>query len=223
MTASHTPQTKKIMKTKRYALIAAITGFLIPQTEAALISLNTAGVNITNTANSALPLALVKYADQGSDEGPDKNNPAGVLDWLNTGGTDTPGLISGYNTITGSNLPQSPGNLFEPSLAVNSSNGFSFGNLDSRYVVAHYGGYFVAWYISTVNSNDTYTVPTSINGVTGISGLNGGGLSNIRTYIGDRPDTGGGGRVPDGGTTLVSLGVALLGLGSMRRLLATKA
>lgn len=54
------------------------------------------------------------------------------------------------------------------------------------------------------------------------TGLGGGGLSNLKLYsTGSRSTTVG--RVPDGGTTLVSLGVALLGLGSMRRLLAAKA
>ena len=37
------------------------------------------------------------------------------------------------------------------------------------------------------------------------------------------PGTGGAGGVPDGGTTLASLGVALLGLGWMRRLFPAKA
>ena len=37
------------------------------------------------------------------------------------------------------------------------------------------------------------------------------------------PNPGGGGRVPDGGTTIACLGMALLGLGSMRKLIASKA
>ncbi len=55
------------------------------------------------------------------------------------------------------------------------------------------------------------------------TGLGGGGLSNLKLYsngTGPPPPPPG---VPDGGTTLVSLGIALLGLGSMRRLFATKA
>ncbi len=53
---------------------------------------------------------------------------------------------------------------------------------------------------------------------------NGGGLSNLKLYSNSStPNTGGGGRVPDGGTTMLSLGVALLGLGSMRKLIGPKA
>ena len=53
--------------------------------------------------------------------------------------------------------------------------------------------------------------------------LKGGGLSNLKLYsTGSRSTTGIPG-VPDGGTTLVSLGVALLGLGWMRKWLAAKA
>ena len=54
-------------------------------------------------------------------------------------------------------------------------------------------------------------------------GINGGGLSNMKLYSNGTPGTGGGGRVPDGGTTIACLGMALLGLGSVRRFLATKA
>ena len=54
------------------------------------------------------------------------------------------------------------------------------------------------------------------------TGLGGGGLSNLKLYsaasaIPNPP------RVPDSGTTLVSLGIAVLGLGSLRKLIATKA
>lgn len=53
---------------------------------------------------------------------------------------------------------------------------------------------------------------------------NGNGWSHI-SFFGRAatPTTGGGGRVPDGGTTLLSLGIALLGLGSMKKLVASKA
>ena len=51
------------------------------------------------------------------------------------------------------------------------------------------------------------------------TGLGGGGLSNLKLYsTGSAPP-----RVPDSGTTLVSLGIAALGLGSMRKLLAARA
>ena len=55
------------------------------------------------------------------------------------------------------------------------------------------------------------------------TGLKGGGLSNLKLYSTGLPSPTGPPNVPDGGTTLVSLGVALLGLGSMRKLLAAKA
>ena len=54
-------------------------------------------------------------------------------------------------------------------------------------------------------------------------GIGGGGLSNLKLYSNGKPGTGGGGRVPDGGTTIACLGMALLGLGSVRRILARKA
>ena len=53
--------------------------------------------------------------------------------------------------------------------------------------------------------------------------IKGGGLSNLKLYSTGSRSTTGGPNVPDGGTTLVALGVALLGLGSMRKLLAAKA
>lgn len=55
--------------------------------------------------------------------------------------------------------------------------------------------------------------------------LGGGGLSNLKLYSNgtDGPGNGGGGRVPDGGTTIACLGFALLGLGSMRKLIGSKA
>lgn len=53
---------------------------------------------------------------------------------------------------------------------------------------------------------------------------NGGGLSNLKLYSNSStPNNGGGGRVPDGGTTIACLGLALLGLGSMRKLIGSKA
>jgi hypothetical protein len=52
---------------------------------------------------------------------------------------------------------------------------------------------------------------------------NGGGLSNLKLYSNSsRPDPRNN-RVPDGGTTIICLGMALLGLGSMKRLTVTKA
>ena len=51
-----------------------------------------------------------------------------------------------------------------------------------------------------------------------------GAISHVSLFGDSRPPgTGGGGRVPDGGTTLVTLGIALLGLGSMRKFLFSKA
>lgn len=52
---------------------------------------------------------------------------------------------------------------------------------------------------------------------------NGGGLSNLKLYSNNStPTPSGGGRVPDGGTTITALGFALLGLGSMRKLIGPK-
>jgi hypothetical protein len=49
-------------------------------------------------------------------------------------------------------------------------------------------------------------------------------LSSVTKYNpGTTPPPGGGGRVPDGGTTIACLGFALLGLGSMRKLIGSKA
>lgn len=49
-------------------------------------------------------------------------------------------------------------------------------------------------------------------------------LSSVTTFNpGTTPPPGGGGRVPDGGTTIACLGFALLGLGSMRKLIGSKA
>jgi hypothetical protein len=55
--------------------------------------------------------------------------------------------------------------------------------------------------------------------------LGGGGFSNMKLYSSAAgiPGTGGGGRVPDGGTTIALLGVSLLGLGSARKLMSAKA
>lgn len=57
------------------------------------------------------------------------------------------------------------------------------------------------------------------------NGIGGGGLSNLKLFssgTGTPPPPGGGGKVPDGGTTLLSLGLALVGLGSMRKLVGGK-
>ena len=47
-------------------------------------------------------------------------------------------------------------------------------------------------------------------------------ISHVTLFAKKGPSTGGGGRVPDGGTTIACLGMALLGLGSMRKLIPSK-
>lgn len=49
-----------------------------------------------------------------------------------------------------------------------------------------------------------------------------GAISHVTLFAKKGPSTGGGGRVPDGGTTIACLGMALLGLGSMRKLIPSK-
>ncbi len=81
------------------------------------------------------------------------------------------------------------------------------------YAVVHYGGGAFGGSGGTIgawklNGENKFSFPEQ-------------SFSSIDLFRGGNPPPPPG--VPDGGTTLVSLGVALLGLGSMRKLLAAKA
>ena len=86
--------------TSAFLLLSASSAYAVA---ISIIPITSVGTNITNNGTSLVgdfPNSLI-----GS------NNPATLLDWLNTGGSLTPGQISQYNTITGSSLPQA-GSLF---------------------------------------------------------------------------------------------------------------
>ncbi|MES2439842.1 MAG: hypothetical protein V4584_12270 [Verrucomicrobiota bacterium] len=84
-----------------------------------------------------------------------------------------------------------------------------------QFVLTKYGNESWVWELGI---NEIFVVPQTFSD----SNNSGGGLSHYSVFN-SRPGTGGGGGVPDGGTTIACLGMALLGLGSMRRLVATKA
>ena len=93
----------------------------------------------------------------------------------------------------------------------------TYGNAAISMHVGNGGGspdYFI-WKLTTGAQTGTW----SYSGV----GLGGGGLSNLKLYSNGTPPGSGGGRgVPDGGTTIACLGMALLGLGSIRKFIASK-
>lgn len=217
------------MKTKLHTTLAGIISAfgLLSVAEAVVINVNTIGTNITNTRGNAnlITGTLVPFVYQGEAFAPANSSSATRLDWLNTGGTYNPGQIQGYNLITAGSLAQAGTNFVDDDNA--SENGtYTFTPGFTYYLTAHYGGSYVAWKFVATDPTATYSAPANIGGVTGANAyaaLNppatgnynpNQGLSNVRAWQGAR--------VPDGGTTLVSLGIALLGLGSIRRFLVSK-
>jgi VPDSG-CTERM motif len=208
-------------------LVAAVV--MASSAHAALINVDLAGINITNTgsgttafdAGNPAPGHLVAYIDQSELS---NSNEATRFDWLNLGGNYDPGIIKAYNLITSSTLAQAGANVYSDGNAGGNVAGYSLTAGFTYYFTAHYGGYYAAWALTPVAGN-TYQVPTNVDGIVGAGNLNGGGLSNVRVWQGGPTGKGGGDGegVPDGGTTIACLGMALLGLGSMRRLVGSKA
>jgi hypothetical protein len=82
------------MKTKLFTSLTSAFLLLsaIPTYAVIIVPITSVGTNITNNGTSLVtdfPNSLI-----GS------NNAATLLDWLNTGGSLTPGQISQYNSIT---------------------------------------------------------------------------------------------------------------------------
>lgn len=208
-------------------LLASSLMFFTSQAHAILVT-NAVGTNITNrfvdanndTIATASEITLLVWDEDKAYLG--SNNPSESYDWLALGGNITPGLISQYNIETGLALPQ-PTNS-NVILDVNGQSNYSL--TGSFYAVIHYGkgsggtgqgGGLIAWYLP--NLNGIYQFAQDGPGPNGL-----GGISSVRIWGTNTP--GGpdprGFDVPDGGTTLASLGFALLGLGSMRRLIGSK-
>jgi hypothetical protein len=224
---------------------ALCTGVLLlaaaSDVQAALINVDAVGVNITNKhGNAGGPLELVPFVRQGGIYAPGSSDEATRLDWLDATGNFLPGQVAGYNAITSSSLAQPGANEISDDNAGSApginANGYGLTPGFSYYVTAHYGGYYVAWYLASVSIDDVYQVPGTIGGVTGAGAYdllepelkpNGqpkyfnpnNGVSNVRIWRGAGTTER---LVPDGGTTLALFGFALSGLSLIRRWAAKK-
>ena len=220
-----TPPNQTLMKNKSY--FAAVLGMLavcsMPQVNAASITLGgplptnrtatldsaQAGANNSTTGSGNATAAStsaffgVPYTERGSvaGNGGPGNYASGQLNiQVLTGSWGGNGPLTGNWTIT------------------NAAFWTTFGNAAISLHVGNGGGgpdHFI-WKLTQGAQSGSW----SYSGV----GLGGGGLSNLKLYSnGTAPGTGDARGVPDGGTTIACLGMALLGLGSMRRFIASKA
>lgn len=214
------------MKNKCY-LVAALGAFaicLMPQANAASITLGgplptartatldsaQAGAGNSSTGSGNATAAVVtaffgvpytERADVAGNGGPGNYSNGQLSVQVLTGSWGDKGPLTGNWTIT------------------NAAFWTTFGNAAISMHVGNGGGepdHFI-WKLTQGAQTGTW----SYSGL----GLGGGGLSNLKLYSNGTggPGGGGGGRVPDGGTTIACLGFALLGLGSMRKLIGSKA
>jgi hypothetical protein len=180
------------MKTSFFTRFSCLTTLALGL---AVGSANADPINITvNAAGTAL-VSYVPFSDLGN------NGDATVFTWLKTD-------VTAYNALEGASLPTP---------TAMDSNGTPFVKLDRPpsttitlggydYLVLHWGGQVGAFQIYDVTGiSGDFTVP-SPGGPPTI-----GGLSSYAFY------GSGGNPVPDGGTTLVLLGLALVGLSVFRR------
>lgn len=215
------------MKLKLSPLLLVSSMVLLTTQAHAILVEDPVGTNITNRwvdANNdniatASEITLLQYDEDKGFLG--DNNPSTTFDWLALAGNIAPGLIAQFNIETGSNLAQpTSSNVF-----LDEDGTDSYSLTGSFYAVIHYGkgsggegqgGGLVAWYLP--NLNGTYEFAQDGPGPNGF-----GGISSLRIWAAPRDVVVDPHDVPDGGTTLVSLGSALLGLGFMRRLISSKA
>jgi hypothetical protein len=164
------------------------------------------GTNITNDGTSLV--------DDISKSVLGSNSPATMYDWLTEDEAFDPGLISSYNSITGSSLPAPNGP--DPYIQDDSAAMGTYPLDGSFYAVLHYGvgrggtrgsgGGIVAYYVPDLPAG-SYGFPASGLGPNGC-----GGLSSVRIW------KSGTNSVPEGGATFVMLGIAGLALVGARKL-----
>ena len=190
--------------TSAFLLLSASSTYAVVMS---IVPITSVGTNITNNGTSLV--GDVPNSSIGN------NSPATLLDWLNTAGSINPGQISQYNTITGSSLPQAVGP--NPFIEDGSASMPSYSLTGNFYAVVHYGkgsggqdNGSSAWYLP--NLSGSYSFPA--NGL-GPNAL--GGISSVRIWNTTAP-TPKNQKVPDGGTTIAALGLAMLGLGITRKM-----
>lgn len=170
----------------------------------AATSANALPINITNDGTQ-----LVNDVSKGLLG---NNNPQQSFNWLaGLGDFAGAGIVDGYNTITSSSLPDPVYTDFVDYDSTATA-GAEHDLTGFAYAVVHYGkgqggtgdgGGIVAFYL---DGTGNYTFPADGAGPNGK-----GGISSLRLYKATSTN------VPDGGITLVLLGVALTGLSLIRR------
>jgi|GEM_PF-1358342 len=190
------------------SLTGSLIGFLALTVPAGAVTLIPAGVgiNITNDGSELVP--DISKSDLG------RNNPATLYDWLAEGWKIDPGIVSTYNGITGSLLPDPSGLR----LVIDDDSAKPFYMLEgSYYAVLHYGkgsggqgrgGGIVAYYLDDLDAG-RYAFPERGLGPNGK-----GGLSSVRIW--GRGLKSPNQQVPDTGGTLALFGLAMAGMAMVR-------
>ncbi|BCS36054.1 hypothetical protein TBR22_A52910 [Luteitalea sp. TBR-22] len=208
---------------------------------AALMALPTAAGAVTIGANQ-----LLGIVEPGTPA--DADNEAVMINGLLNGWTDGSTTVVGYNggaasgTVMGNNpldaqnetytlkysastvIPDDPNapSASTPGYRTVTSNAtFNLGNFTYKWVVAKWGPDSAVYYIGNLAANTEVTLSLGGTGWTS----QGHGLSHYTLFNRTPGSTNGGGngggdRVPDGGTTSMLLGSALVGVAALRRRLS---